>query len=214
MYRDQYMKSSLKSVTAPRRSFIRPELIVEPSVPSYPVDNLPFVPKSTDCLARRVAWVFAPFDHPHNITYVLCHLDAPIFCSHTADPITTGRAIIPDLTLTSAEHVPDWQGRFFWVPGSPCQPAAAVSAGGGEDGSSALGLYRQATHLHQTMKRRIVGFPHRSARWLTPLVASRPTEASPLVSLPSAVPRQAPEGTPDHSFSVVVISHAFMSSFF
>ncbi|KAF1780985.1 hypothetical protein GQ600_15095 [Phytophthora cactorum] len=45
MYRDQYMKSSLKSVTAPWRSFIRPELIVEPSVPSYPVDNLPFVPR-------------------------------------------------------------------------------------------------------------------------------------------------------------------------
>ncbi|KAF1780988.1 hypothetical protein GQ600_17757 [Phytophthora cactorum] len=78
MYRDQYMKSSLKSVTAPWRSFIRPELIVEPSVPSYPVDNLPFVPKSTDCFgeatalerrqSRRAAWVFAPFDHPYNIT--------------------------------------------------------------------------------------------------------------------------------------------------
>ncbi|KAG6950620.1 hypothetical protein JG687_00014134 [Phytophthora cactorum] len=43
MYQDQYMKWCLESVTAPRSSFIRPELIVEPSVPSYPVENLPFV---------------------------------------------------------------------------------------------------------------------------------------------------------------------------
>ncbi|KAG6945591.1 hypothetical protein JG688_00016484, partial [Phytophthora aleatoria] len=55
------------------------------------------------------------------------------------DRITTGRAIIPDLGLTSAELVPDWQGRFFSAPGSPRQPAAAASAGGGDDGSSASG---------------------------------------------------------------------------
>ncbi|KAF1774652.1 hypothetical protein GQ600_10116 [Phytophthora cactorum] len=51
-----------------------PELIVEPSVPSYPVEPLPLVPKTTDWLAEaaalerrqpwRAAWVFAPFDHP------------------------------------------------------------------------------------------------------------------------------------------------------
>ncbi|KAG2893673.1 hypothetical protein PC117_g23726 [Phytophthora cactorum] len=35
-----------------------------------------------------------------------------------------------------------------------------------------------------------------------------------LVSAPSPVPRQASDGTPEHSLSVVVVSHAFMFSFF
>ncbi|KAG4038870.1 hypothetical protein PC123_g25573 [Phytophthora cactorum] len=100
MYQDQYMKWHLESVTVPRRSFIRPELIVELSVPSYPVKPLPFVPENTDWLAEaaalerrqpwRAAWVFAPFDHPYNTTYVPCHHDAPVFSSRTADTITIG----------------------------------------------------------------------------------------------------------------------------
>ncbi|KAG3240752.1 hypothetical protein PI124_g14378 [Phytophthora idaei] len=35
-----------------------------------------------------------------------------------------------------------------------------------------------------------------------------------LVPSPSSVSRQAPDGTPYHSLSVVVVSHAFISSFF
>ncbi|KAG4058078.1 hypothetical protein PC123_g6915 [Phytophthora cactorum] len=136
-----------KSVIVPRHSFIRPELIVEPSVPSYPVDPLPLVPKTTDWLAEaaalerrqpwRAAWVFAPFDHPYNTTYVPCHHGAPIFCSRTADPIAIGRAIMADQSLTPAQLAPDWQRRFFSAPGSPRQSSAAASAGGGNDGSSA-----------------------------------------------------------------------------
>ncbi|KAF1777290.1 hypothetical protein GQ600_18052 [Phytophthora cactorum] len=97
MYQDHYMKWCLESVTAPRRSFIRPELIVGPSVPSYPVEPLPFVPKNTDWLAEaaalerrqpwRAAWVFAPFDHPYNTTYVPCHHDAPIISSALQTPL-------------------------------------------------------------------------------------------------------------------------------
>ncbi|KAF1784038.1 hypothetical protein GQ600_112 [Phytophthora cactorum] len=56
MYQDQYMKWCLESVTVPRHSFIRPELIVEPSVPSYPVEPLPLVPKTTDWLAEAGLW--------------------------------------------------------------------------------------------------------------------------------------------------------------
>ncbi|KAG3054948.1 hypothetical protein PC122_g21862 [Phytophthora cactorum] len=139
MYQDQYMKWCLESVTAPRRSFIHPELIAEPSVPSYPVKPLPFIPKNTDWLAEAAAWVFAPYDHPFNTTYVPCHHDAPIFSSRTADPITIGRAIITEPSLTSALVFPDWQRRFFSAPGSPRHPASAASAGGGNDGSSASG---------------------------------------------------------------------------
>ncbi|KAF1777633.1 hypothetical protein GQ600_10092 [Phytophthora cactorum] len=51
MYQDQYMKWCLESVTVPRHSFIRPELIVEPSVPSYPVEPLPRT-EDTDWLAE------------------------------------------------------------------------------------------------------------------------------------------------------------------
>ncbi|KAF1775316.1 hypothetical protein GQ600_7565 [Phytophthora cactorum] len=66
-----YMKWCLESITTPRRSFIRPELIVEPSVPSYPVEPVPFVPKATVWLAEAAAlgrhqpwranWVSVPF---------------------------------------------------------------------------------------------------------------------------------------------------------
>ncbi|KAG3162053.1 hypothetical protein PC128_g20675 [Phytophthora cactorum] len=143
------MKWCLESVTVPRHSFIRSELIVEPSVPSYPVEPLPFVPKNTDWLAEaavlerrqpwRAAWVFASFVHPYNTTYVPCHRDAPIFCSRTADPIPIGRTIMADPSLTSAQLIPDWQRRFFSAPGSPRHPAAAASTGGSNDGSSASG---------------------------------------------------------------------------
>ncbi|KAG3106946.1 hypothetical protein PI124_g15856 [Phytophthora idaei] len=149
MYQDQYMKWCLESVTVPRHSFIRPALIVDPPVPSYPVEPLPFVPKNTDWLAeaaalerrqpRRAARVFAPFDHPYNTTYVPSHHDSPIFSSRTADPITIGRAIIAEPSLTSAQLVPDWQRRFFSAPSSPRHPAAAASTGGSNDGSSASG---------------------------------------------------------------------------
>ncbi|KAG6953941.1 hypothetical protein JG688_00012576 [Phytophthora aleatoria] len=142
MYQDRYIKWCLESVTAPRRSFIRPELIV-------PVEPLPFVPKATDWLTDaaalerrqpwRAAWVFVPFDHPYNTTYIPCHRDAPIFCSRTADPITIGRTIMVDPSLTPAQIVPDWQRRFFSVSGSPRQPAAVASAGGGDDGSPGSG---------------------------------------------------------------------------
>ncbi|KAF1786007.1 hypothetical protein GQ600_17294 [Phytophthora cactorum] len=122
MYQDQYMKCCLESVTAPRCSFIRPELIIEPSVPSYPVENLPFVPKTTDWLAKATV---------RSLT--------PIFCSLTADPITTGRAIIPDLSLTPPELVSDWHRHFFSGRGSPRPPAATASAGSGDEDSSASG---------------------------------------------------------------------------
>ncbi|KAG3052868.1 hypothetical protein PI124_g23890 [Phytophthora idaei] len=126
--------------------FVRPELIVEPPVPSYPVEPLPFVPKTTDWLAEaaalerrqpwRAAWVFVSFDHPYNTTYVPCHHHAPIFCSRTADPIAIGRAIMTDPSLTPAQLAPDWQRRFFSAPGTPRQSSVAASADG-NDGSSA-----------------------------------------------------------------------------
>ncbi|KAG6941696.1 hypothetical protein JG688_00018536 [Phytophthora aleatoria] len=106
-----------------------------PSVPSCTVDPLPFVSNNTDWLAEAAAWVFAPFDHPYNTTYVPCHHDAPIFCSRTADSIAIGRANMADPSLTPAQLVPDWQRRFFSAPGSPRQSSAAVSAAGGNDGS-------------------------------------------------------------------------------
>ncbi|KAF1777549.1 hypothetical protein GQ600_10513 [Phytophthora cactorum] len=147
MYQDRYIKWCLESVTAHRRLFIRPELIVEPSVPSYPVEPLPFAPKATDWLADasalerrqpwRAAWVFVPFDHPYSTTYIPCHRDAPIFCSRTADPITIGRTIMVDPSLTPAQLVPDWQRRFFSVRLS--SSAAAASAGGSDDDSPASG---------------------------------------------------------------------------
>ncbi|KAG3148399.1 hypothetical protein PC128_g23609 [Phytophthora cactorum] len=114
--------------------------------PSYPVEPLPFVPKATDWLAEATvlerrqpwcaAWVFVPFDRPYNTTYVPCHHDVPIFCPRTADPITIGRAIMADPSLTQTQLAPDWQRHFFSTPGFPRQPSVAASAGGSDDGSS------------------------------------------------------------------------------
>ncbi|ETL47881.1 hypothetical protein L917_02362 [Phytophthora nicotianae] len=55
MYQLQYLKWSLESASTSQRSLICPEMIIEPSVPWYPVENLPFVPKTTDWIAEVTA---------------------------------------------------------------------------------------------------------------------------------------------------------------
>ncbi|ETP29323.1 hypothetical protein F442_21511 [Phytophthora nicotianae P10297] len=52
MFQLQYLKWSLESASSSQRSLICLEMNIEPSVPWYPVENLPFVPKTTDCLAE------------------------------------------------------------------------------------------------------------------------------------------------------------------
>ncbi|KAG3008280.1 hypothetical protein PC116_g13633 [Phytophthora cactorum] len=168
MYQDQYMKWHLESVIVPRRSFIRPELIVELSVPSYPVEPLPLVPKTTDWLAEaaalerrqpwRAAWVFAPFDHPYNTTYVPCHHDAPIFCSRTADPIAIGRAIMVDPSLTPVQigNVVSSRPRVLLVNHLLLRLLVMVTMV-----RPLLRPHQSPTRLLQTKKRRIVVVPPR-----------------------------------------------------
>ncbi|ETO62562.1 hypothetical protein F444_19532 [Phytophthora nicotianae P1976] len=57
MYQLRYLKWGLESASASQRSLICPEMIIEPSGPCYPVENLPFVPKTTDRLAETPALV-------------------------------------------------------------------------------------------------------------------------------------------------------------
>ncbi|ETP29311.1 hypothetical protein F442_21512 [Phytophthora nicotianae P10297] len=52
MFQLQYLKWSLESASSSQRSLICLEMNIEPSVPWYPVGNLPFVPETTDCLAE------------------------------------------------------------------------------------------------------------------------------------------------------------------
>ncbi|ETO77565.1 hypothetical protein F444_07248 [Phytophthora nicotianae P1976] len=84
----------------------------EPSVPWYPVENLSFVPKTTDWLAEvpalvdrprwRANWVYRPFDHPYNTTYVPWNCEALIFCPRAVDAAMASeiaRAIIANPCL-------------------------------------------------------------------------------------------------------------------
>ncbi|ETP29267.1 hypothetical protein F442_21577 [Phytophthora nicotianae P10297] len=126
MYQLQYLKWSLESASTSQRSLICPEMIIEPSVPWYPVENLPFVPKTTDWLAEvnalvdrqpwRANWVYRPLDHPYNTTYV--------------------PAIIANPCLQPPELIPDWQGRYLTgaVPG--VSTATVSTVGSGVDDSS------------------------------------------------------------------------------
>ncbi|ETM38201.1 hypothetical protein L914_15432 [Phytophthora nicotianae] len=115
MYQLQYLKWSLESASAFQRMLICPEMIIEPPVPWYPVENLPFVPKTTDSLAEvpalvdRQPWVYRPFDHP---------------------------SIIANPCLQPPELIPDWQDRYLTeaVPGDSA--AAASTVGSGVDDSS------------------------------------------------------------------------------
>ncbi|ETP52666.1 hypothetical protein F442_02352 [Phytophthora nicotianae P10297] len=52
MYQLQYLTWSLESASTSQRSLICVEMVIEPSVPWYPVENLPFVPKTNDWLAE------------------------------------------------------------------------------------------------------------------------------------------------------------------
>ncbi|ETN15235.1 hypothetical protein PPTG_07398 [Phytophthora nicotianae INRA-310] len=133
MYQLQYLKWSLESASTSQRSLICPEMIIEPSVPWYPVENLPFVPKTTDWIAEVTAlvdrqpwcanWVYRPFDHPYNTTYVPCNREARIFCPRAA----------PELTL-------DWQDRYLTGPVPGDSTAAASTVGSGDDDASTPAL--------------------------------------------------------------------------
>ncbi|ETI34721.1 hypothetical protein F443_18840 [Phytophthora nicotianae P1569] len=126
MYQLQYLKWSLESASSSQRSPICPEMIIEPSVPWYPVENLPFVPKTTDWLAEvnalvdrqpwRANWVYRPFDHPYNTTYVPCNRKTRIFCPRGVDAAMANqiaRAIIANPFLQPPELIPDWQDRYL-----------------------------------------------------------------------------------------------------
>ncbi|KAF1774044.1 hypothetical protein GQ600_21210 [Phytophthora cactorum] len=151
LLKNQYMKWCLESVTVPRHSFIRPELIVEPSVPSYPVEPLPLVPKTTDWLAEaaalerrqpwRAAWVFAPSTTHTTPRTFLATMTRQSSVHALQTPLLSVEPLC-DPSLTPAQLVPDWQRRFFSAPGSLHQPSAAASAGGGNDGSSASGPHQ------------------------------------------------------------------------
>ncbi|ETL24249.1 hypothetical protein F441_19489 [Phytophthora nicotianae CJ01A1] len=86
----------------------------------HQVENLPFVPKTTDWLAEVTAlvdrqpwrsnWVYRPFDHPYNTTYVPRNREARIFCPRGVDVAMANqiaRAITANSCLQSPELIPD-----------------------------------------------------------------------------------------------------------
>ncbi|ETL77377.1 hypothetical protein L917_21681 [Phytophthora nicotianae] len=90
-------------------------MMIEPSVPWYPMENLPFVTKTIDWLAEvtalvdrqpwRANWVYQPFDHP---------------------------AIIANPCFQPPELIPDWQDHYLTgaVPGDSAAAASTVGSGG------------------------------------------------------------------------------------
>ncbi|ETI49112.1 hypothetical protein F443_06951 [Phytophthora nicotianae P1569] len=84
MYQLQYLKWSLESALAHHCSLICPEMIIEPSVPWYSVDNLPFVPRRTDCFAEVPVLVDRQSFHRY--------LPGPVFGDSTVAFSTTGCA--------------------------------------------------------------------------------------------------------------------------
>ncbi|KAG2981684.1 hypothetical protein PC121_g22816 [Phytophthora cactorum] len=106
--------------------------------------------------------------HPYNTTDVPCHRDAPIFCSRTADPITIGRGIMADPSLTPAQlvNVVSSRSRALLINRLLLCLLSVVTMV-----RPLLGPHQSPTCLLQTKKRRIVVVPPHLACWLTPLIA-------------------------------------------
>ncbi|ETM98169.1 hypothetical protein PPTG_19769, partial [Phytophthora nicotianae INRA-310] len=147
MYRDQYMQWCMESATATRRTFIRPEMIFEPTIPPYPIENMSFVPRSTDWLSevptlddrqpRRAGWMNAAHQHPYNTTFFPCQNNAEFFYPRGTRFVDTYRSVVVDPALQPPELIPDWRTIFDTPSGTPFYTRPVASAGGGAEDSLA-----------------------------------------------------------------------------
>ncbi|ETN16099.1 hypothetical protein PPTG_06321 [Phytophthora nicotianae INRA-310] len=130
MYQLQYLKWSLESASTSQRSLICPEMIIEP---------LCFLVSGEELAPWCANWVYRPFDHPYNTTYVPCNREARIFCPRGVDAAManqTARAIIANPCLQPPELIPDWQDRYLTGAVSGDSTAAVSTIGSGGDDSS------------------------------------------------------------------------------
>ncbi|KAI9986189.1 hypothetical protein PInf_025108 [Phytophthora infestans] len=142
-YREQYMAWSRDSVSSGTSGapFIRPELLLEPSKPWYPIENLSFAPRTSDWLSEapaldarqpwRTGWMNAPHQHPYNTTYFPCQRNPEIFNPHGTRFVNVYRSVIVNPSLGSTEVIPTWRSLFDSPPGTlrPALAAAPVEAG-------------------------------------------------------------------------------------
>ncbi|KAI9983344.1 hypothetical protein PInf_007356 [Phytophthora infestans] len=121
-YREQYMAWSRDSVSSGTSGapFIRPELLLEPSKPWYPIENLPFAPRTSDWLSEvpaldarqpwRTGWMNAPHEHPYNTTYFPCQRNPELFHPRGTRFVDVYRSVLVDPSLASTEVIPTWPG--------------------------------------------------------------------------------------------------------
>ncbi|KAI9987267.1 hypothetical protein PInf_023240 [Phytophthora infestans] len=146
-YREQYMAWSRHSgsSSASGVSFIRPELLLEPSKPWYPIENLSFAPRTSDWLSEvpaldarqpwRTGWMNAPHQHPYNTTYCPCQRNPELFNPRGTRFVNVYRSVVVDPSLDSTELIPTWRSLFDSPPGTPRPALAAAPVEAGTEDS-------------------------------------------------------------------------------
>ncbi|KAI9986302.1 hypothetical protein PInf_025240 [Phytophthora infestans] len=117
-YREQYMawRRDLVSSGTSDSPFIRPELLLEPSKSWYPIENLPFAPRTSDWLPEvpaldarqpwRTGWMNAAHQHPYHTTYFPCQCNPELFNPRGTRFVDVYRSVLVDPSLEANEFIP------------------------------------------------------------------------------------------------------------
>ncbi|ETL77423.1 hypothetical protein L917_21633 [Phytophthora nicotianae] len=176
------------------------------------IEPLCFLVSGGELAPWRANWVYRPFDHSYNTTYVPCNRKARVFCLRGVDAAMANqiaRAIIANPCLQPPGLIPNWQEHYLTgaVPGDSTAAVSTIGSGGDDSSTPA-----PPPAARSIKKRRRAAVTRLWACMLKLFVDSRLIEHSVLVSSPSFALCRSPAGTPDHSLLVVEVSHAFMSS--
>ncbi|OWZ02551.1 hypothetical protein PHMEG_00025867 [Phytophthora megakarya] len=122
----QFILNRLWLLCFPDKEFFPTHTMLEPSMPIYSLEIMPWVPKTADWCAEaleldrqepwRVGWLNCPEKHTYNTVLVPCNSIVPLFLPSGSTIETVGPAIIPDSSVNSADIDPSWNIAFRGDP--------------------------------------------------------------------------------------------------
>ncbi|KAG6623123.1 Gag Polyprotein [Phytophthora cinnamomi] len=103
-------------VEDPGFSEVTPEFMLEPTMPGYSLEYLPWEPKTVDWLSEvaaldaaepwRNGWINVPEQHPYNTTFCPCNPSAPLFVPAGSSRADVGRRVVQSSSLQPGELSP------------------------------------------------------------------------------------------------------------
>ncbi|KAG6610635.1 uncharacterized protein IUM83_06551 [Phytophthora cinnamomi] len=99
-------------------SEVKPEFMLEPTMPGYSLEYLPWETKTVDWMSEiaaldaaepwRNGWIDVPEQHPYNTTFVPCNPSAPLFVLAGSSRTDIGRRVVPSSSLQPGELSSEW----------------------------------------------------------------------------------------------------------